>query len=186
MKFLLALGSNQTSTWGKPAQTLSFAIETLSIRLGIHPNVSRFYTTPAFPAGAGPDFVNAAIAFEADITPRDLLVKCHTIEEDAQRKRIKRWGQRTLDIDLIAGGDAVLPDRDAHQYWRDLPLAAQRAEAPTELILPHPRLQDRAFVLVPLLDVAPDWRHPILGQTVTEMCAALSQSDKDAVIALKT
>jgi len=46
----------------------------------------------AFPAGAGPDFVNAAIAFEADITPRDLLVKCHTIEEDAQRKRIKRWG----------------------------------------------------------------------------------------------
>ena len=57
----------------------------------------------------------------------------------------------------------------------------QQKKAPDQLILPHPRMQDRAFVLVPMMDICPDWRHPILGTTVREMVAALPEADREAV-----
>jgi len=60
----------------------------------------------------------------------------------------------------------------------------QRARAPDRLVLPHPRLQDRAFVLVPLVEIAPDWRHPVLGQSVREMLEALPRGDVDTVVAI--
>ena len=88
---------------------------------------------------------------------------------------------RTLDIDLLAMGDSVLPDAETHDRWRSLPAEAQIRSTPDQLILPHPRLQDRAFVLVPLADVAPDWVHPRTGQSVRQMLAALPQSDREAV-----
>ena len=61
--------------------------------------------------------------------------------------------------------------------WQELPAAEQATLAPDQLNLPHPRLQDRAFVLVPLLDVAPDWRHPLSGRSVAEMLASLPDSE---------
>jgi 2-amino-4-hydroxy-6-hydroxymethyldihydropteridine diphosphokinase len=78
----------------------------------------------------------------------------------------------------------VLPDAATYQRWRDLPMAQQRSEAPDQLILPHPRLHERAFVLVPLCDVAPDWVHPVSGLSVAEMCAALPQGESAAVVPL--
>ena len=87
-----------------------------------------------------------------------------------------------LDLDLIAWGQAVLPDPATQRRWMELAPDRQTVETPDQLILPHPRLQDRAFVLVPLAEVAPDWRHPVLGLTVTEMCAALPAKDRDEVI----
>lgn len=84
---------------------------------------------------------------------------------------------RTLDLDLIAFGQTVLPDPATHGHWRDLPMEDQRRFAPDRLILPHPRLQDRAFVLIPLCDVAPDWPHPVTGRTIAQMAAALPASD---------
>ena len=74
--------------------------------------------------------------------------------------------------------------RPPRQHWRDLAPADQSRLAPTTLILPHPRLQDRAFVLVPMADIAPDWRHPVLGLTVTEMLARLDPADIRAVTPL--
>ena len=71
----------------------------------------------------------------------------------------------------------VLPDPVTRAHWRSLPLSDQLTETPSELILPHPRLQDRAFVLVPLETVAPDWVHPLLGMTVAEMRAALDPAE---------
>ncbi len=107
----------------------------------------------------------------------ELLSRLHKIEANFGRQRTQRWGMRTLDIDLLALGDAVLPDAATQTRWRNLEPRLQATQTPTDLILPHPRMQDRAFVLVPLADVAPEWRHPLLHLTVTEMLAALPATD---------
>jgi len=145
---------------------------------------SALYATPAFPAGAGADFVNAAIVISTDLPPSEILAALHEIEANADRVRRTRWGQRTLDIDLIGCAAEVLPDPATFAQWRDLPLTDQMATAPDRLILPHPRLQDRAFVLVPLVEVAPDWRHPVSGLTVVEMLAELPAKDRQEVVRL--
>ena len=108
------------------------------------------------------------------------------MEATVGRERTERWGMRTLDLDLIACGRLVMPDRATHDAWRGLAPESQRIAAPDTLILPHPRLQDRAFVLVPLRDIAADWLHPVLNMTVQEMCDALSPEDLAEIVALET
>ncbi len=177
-EFFVALGGNIPSHIGPPIQTLKGAIERLSADGIETAAVSRFYCTACFPAGAGPDFVNAAARVRFAGTPADLLGRLHGLEAQLGRERLQRWGQRTLDLDLVAAGERVLPDRQIYAFWRNLPPEQQAATAPRDLILPHPRLQDRAFVLVPLADIAPDWRHPVLGRTVSEMLADLPEAQK--------
>ncbi len=143
--------------------------------------LSRFYATPCFPPGAGPDYVNAAALLGTALDPEALLQRLHRTEALFGRRRRERWGQRTLDLDLLAYGDLVLPDAATQGHWRNLPAEAQARLAPQKLILPHPRLQDRAFVLVPLADIAADWRHPILGLDVTQMLNRLDPADIAAV-----
>lgn len=169
-KLIVALGGNATSPAGGPRETVVAALDALR---GVFEDLasSHLYRTPAFPAGAGPDFINAACVCTTDLSAEDALDALHRIEQEFDRTRTKRWGERTLDLDLIAYADAVLPDRDMQAHWRTLPLEAQKTQAPDELILPHPRVQDRPFVLVPVADVAPDWTHPVLGETVLEMLA---------------
>lgn len=182
---LIALGSNLTSSAGPPATTLNMALEALKERGVAIRCQSPIYCTPAFPAGAGPDFANAAARLSMPGTPQEIMAVLHGVEADLGRVRVARWGERTLDLDLIAVGDQVLPSPDVHADWRQLDMAEQMEKAPQELILPHPRLQDRAFVLVPLADVAPDWLHPAFDRTVTEMLEALPQADRDSVIVMQ-
>jgi 2-amino-4-hydroxy-6-hydroxymethyldihydropteridine diphosphokinase len=183
-EFLIALGANLPSDLGPPAVTLRAALDALGDAGAQVHAVSRFYHTPCFPAGAGPDYVNAAarIGFAGDA--RGLLDLLHAVEAEFGRARVTRWGQRVLDLDLIASGQTILPDEATLRAWIDLPLKEQTQSAPETLLLPHPRVQDRAFVLVPLMDIAPDWRHPLLGLTVAQMCAALPEEDCATVRAL--
>ncbi len=138
---------------------------------------SRLFRTPAWPPGSGPDFANAVVWLWAPVPPVRLLARLHAIEARAGRIRGTRWAARVLDLDLLASGGRVWPDRATQAAWRALPPERQMREAPKGLILPHPRLQDRAFVLVPLRDIAPEWRHPVTGRRVTEMAARLSAAE---------
>nr|WP_299965281.1 2-amino-4-hydroxy-6-hydroxymethyldihydropteridine diphosphokinase [uncultured Roseobacter sp.] len=170
---LVALGSNRASREGTPAQAVLAAIAALGRRVGVIRAQSPLYRTPAFPPGSGTDFVNAVVSLETTLAPGAVIAALHEIEEGMGRTRQERWAARTLDLDLLAMDDMLLPDPQTHAAWRSLPLADQMARAPEQLILPHPRLHERAFVLVPLVDVAADWVHPALGLTARQLCEAL-------------
>src|SRR5690606_21690034 len=119
---------------------------------------SRFYRTPAWGVAAQPDFINAAAVVETTLAPRVLLEALLAIERDHGRERAadgSRWGPRTLDLDLLLHGDAVIDEPG--------------------LVLPHPQLHARAFVLVPLAEVAPGAEVPGRGR-VDALLAAVDAS----------
>jgi 2-amino-4-hydroxy-6-hydroxymethyldihydropteridine diphosphokinase len=148
-----------------PLQTLSRACDALSaapLRIVAR---SRVFATPAFPDPSKPEYVNSCVTLTTALSPKALLDVLHGIERDMGRTRDQRWDTRTLDLDLLALGAWVLPDPQTYRQWEGMSLQAQVARAPDQLILPHPRIADRPFVLVPLHDVAPLWRHPVTSKT---------------------
>jgi 2-amino-4-hydroxy-6-hydroxymethyldihydropteridine diphosphokinase len=173
-KILLALGSNVSNDLQDSYDLVKKSISELCKKTIKKINISNFYQTPAFPIGAGPDFINCVISAYTELDSLALLEELHWIEAKFGRKRLKRWGQRTLDIDLLDYDFNIKPNITYVQEWLNMPLGQQLKQFPNQLILPHPRLQERAFVLIPMVDVAPDWMHPILGKTTLEMRDALS------------
>lgn len=182
---IIALGANEPGVDRTLKMTLGQAIQFIGEKGAVIRSASRFFQTPCFPVGAGPDYLNAVILISADWSAAQALAVLHDIEKDFGRERVQRWGQRTLDLDLLAYEDLVAPDLETYQQWRDLRVETQKLRAPDQLILPHPRLQDRAFVLVPMADVAPDWVHPVSGQSVSQMLAGLDRADIDQVVPLE-
>jgi len=181
---LVAVGSNRSLDGMSPAQMVTKVLADIAKDIGMIRAQSKLYRTPAFPAGSGPDFVNAAFAIETDLGAKDLLESLHAAEMRFGRTRRTRWAARTLDLDLIAYENQVLPDISTFSRWADLGVEEQQQTAPPELVLPHPRMHQRAFVLVPLADVAADWVHPVLGRTVSQMVEALPKTDLQDVRAL--
>ncbi|MEM9975681.1 MAG: 2-amino-4-hydroxy-6-hydroxymethyldihydropteridine diphosphokinase [Pseudomonadota bacterium] len=178
---IVALGSNAPPAGVSCEESVVKAISMLRTGPFRLRRQSALYQTPCFPDGAGPDYVNAVVLLESDLSPQDVLERLHSIEAAGARVRGERWGNRAIDLDLLAYGDLVVPDRETFQSWRALPAEEQTSRTPDGLILPHPRIQDRAFVLVPLCDVAPDWVHPILGRTAAQMLAALPPAARAAI-----
>ncbi len=177
----IAFGGNMLSPVGNPTVTCYLALGRLVSAAIQITAVSRFFRTPAYPAGSGPEFVNGAARLSTSLSAQALLERLHLIESQFARERRGRWSARTLDLDLIGIEQDVLPDKATVQAWMNLSPDCQRTETPTRLLLPHPRLQDRAFVLIPLAEIAPEWRHPLTGKTVAEMADALSDAAKAAI-----
>lgn len=173
----IALGSNSTLEGLSSLDLLKQAI------LEIHGSnlhlqaISRFFKNPAYPIGSGPNFVNAVVQVRTHEKAQNVMELLHSIEKKFGRLRLKRWGERTLDLDLLAFGQTVAPNKSVYMYWRNLDLQNQKCKIPTELILPHPRMHERAFVLIPLLDIAPYWIHPILKKNTEELCYNLSSEE---------
>ncbi|WP_353473705.1 2-amino-4-hydroxy-6-hydroxymethyldihydropteridine diphosphokinase [Salipiger sp. H15] len=179
---LIALGANLPSDAGSPRETLQAALAALEGEGYQVVKVSNFYATPCFPAGFGPDYCNACAQLTGSGNPAEILAALHRVEARFGRERTLRWGSRTLDLDLLAVGETVMPDEATQTRWREITADQQQGVTPDRLILPHPRLQDRGFVLVPLCDIAADWRHPILGRSVRELCDALPAEARAEVV----
>lgn len=174
----IALGSNATSFHGGPKQTVREGIAAIASDAVRVIAESPLFLTPCFPAGAGPDFINAAVLVETRLPPQDLLDHLHDIERSFGRVRDKRWEPRSLDLDLLLYGSRIFPSTETIQAWMQLPLEKQKQHAPDGMLVPHPRFHERAFVLGPLITIAPDMVHPILHKTVQELFEALPQAEK--------
>ena len=179
---ILSLGSNLSSHVGNSKQTVLKAIEAMAEQGVEVQKLSSIYRTPPFPAGSGADYANAVAIVQSPQSPDDLLATLLEIEQNFGRERNARWDSRSLDIDLIAQGERILPDKGHYEIWRNMPIERQKSEWPNRLILPHPRVHQRAFVLVPLAEIMPEWRHPYSGETVLEMLAKIPQSQIDEVV----
>ncbi len=142
----IALGSNL----GDPLQTLNATIEILAH----HPQLqlmgrSSWYLTAAV-GPPQPDYLNGCAILETELSPHELLTLLLGIEDRFGRVRTERWGARTLDLDLL--------------LYDDRQLNTERLE------LPHPRMTQRAFVLVPLAEIAPDWIDPVSSRSIEQLC----------------
>lgn len=168
-KILLSFGGNLPSSFGDPMATIRAAYNKLS-SLGCEIlDASGFYRTRAITLDDQanvPDFCNSAAVAETRLSPDHLLDLLHEVEGAFGRKRAGRWNARTLDIDLVAYSQMVLPNANEWFVVANNPDPAAFVEAP---MVPHPRMHKRGFVLVPLLEVAPEWCHPLLGSTVREL-----------------
>ncbi len=172
---LLAIGSNLPGPWGGPPETLDRAVRELEgMGVGISRRSHWYRTRPYGGASAGVYF-NGALAVESHRPPSALLNVCHRVERAAGRRRGVRWGSRVLDIDLLAYHDVVTgPRRFDLGKWRH---AGTR-----RLTLPHPDMANRAFVMVPLAEIAPDWHHPVAGLTAVQMLARLRRAGQGDVL----
>ncbi len=169
----IALGSNRNYGNLGPIGLLQKVFSLLEAESIYCEVQSSWYGSEAYPAGSGPDFVNAVAGFSTDLPPVDLLAALHRVEQTLGRERTQRWGARTCDLDLLAYEDLVLPDLETYHHWNRLDIGPQQQQTPEQLILPHPRLADRAFVLVPLCEISPDWVHPVNGLTAKALLARL-------------
>jgi len=160
---LIGLGANLPSAAGPPQATLEAALAAL-VEAGVKVVArSRWYRTAPVPPSDQPWYVNGVVQVETSLAPGDLLRLLQGIERRFGRARGRRNAARSLDLDLL--------DYDG------------RIEDGPALVLPHPRLHQRAFVLLPLAEIAPRWRHPRLGQDIASLIAALPPEQSAAPIA---
>ena len=153
---LIALGANLPSPVGPPAVTLEAAYRRLE-ELGVQILArSHLYETPSWPDPGQPAFINAVAVIKTALQPVELLALLHGVETEFGRMRSAPNAPRTLDIDLLDYDGRLISDG---------------------LTLPHPRMMARSFVLAPLAEVAPGWRHPVSGAGAGELLAGLADRD---------
>jgi len=159
---LIGLGANLPGSAGSPRRTVAAALDRL-VAEGVRvTRRSRFWRTRPVPISDQPWFVNAVAAVETELSAAALLDLLHRIEDAFGRKRSVVNAARVLDLDLLAYG-------------------GQSLNVPPRPLVPHPRLGERAFVLLPMRDIAPDWVHPVSGETLDAMIAKL-KGDQECIV----
>ena len=171
-RILIALGSNREGHWGKPPEALQRAVDAMR-RRGISViGLSAIYSTAGVGSWQPGEYANAAIAAESHLAPLALLRLLKGIEAGAGKRSARPWGPRALDLDIIDYKGLV-------RHWRDhVPVGGQGHR----LTLPHGRAHERPFVLKPLLDVAPRWRHPVLRQSAAELWRSAMRQESGQIL----
>ena len=183
-KCLISYGANIAGPFGNPKETLSVVLDELERqKLEIIQN-SGLYSSLAFPDPQEPKYLNGCLELDAKCSVKDLLVQLKQIEIKMGRRKSSRWSSRICDLDILSCGKMVLPSKDIFYQWCKMPIKKQMMTKPSQLLLPHPRLQDRAFVLMPLMEVAPSWIHPVFNLSVREMYDSLPIDKKESVLSI--
>lgn len=155
---VIALGSNRAGEWGEPAQVLKRATEFIgNFPATAISRQSGLYETAGVGPGQPGNFVNAVVAIECHCGPEALLHRLKAIEHAAGPRSAVRWGPRTLDLDILDYRGRVL-------NW-----PARHTRSRAALVLPHPLLHMRPFVLAPLDEILPDWKHPVLRLSARQL-----------------
>lgn len=141
----LLLGSNL----GNKKNYISDAIACIKEHIGFVKNESSLYKTAPWGKTDQPDFINKALIIVTFLEPKQVLDKILYIEKSLGRERTEHWGSRTIDIDILFYGNEIV-------------------EQPG-LSIPHPQIQNRAFALLPLLEIAPDFIHPVFKQSIRQL-----------------
>ena len=162
----LGLGSNLSSKFGDRFTNINLAISFLE-GYGIRViKKSNFYETPSYPNKENPKFINAVIVVETTLPPVDLMSVLLFIEEKLGRKRDKKNDPRTCDMDIIDYNGQIL-----NLKFNNL-----------ELNLPHNDLTKRNFILFPLQEISPNWKHPKTKEFISDLLQKLSEDDKNSIL----
>jgi len=192
---LIGLGSNLSDRKSAtPRLMLEMALVEMAARGIDIVKQSHFYESEPVPKSDQPWFVNAVVAVETIHSPEKLLETLHDIEAGLGRRRRIRWEARIIDLDILTFHDHIYPSPDT---WpaRDVGHAqncptgdgtkANAGENEAQgMIIPHPRLHERLFVLKPLMDICPDWTHPVSGKTAKAYASQLTEQAKQGMIRL--
>ena len=158
----VGIGANlRHSKYGSPLNTCGAALYSLSKDNILIQDCSRWYQSAPVPVSDQPDFVNAVVRLKTTLKPNDLLHVLLQLEEQFGRPRDQKNAARTLDLDLLDYNGEIIASDEA-------------------LSLPHPRLHERAFVLLPLAELDQQWRHPQTGQSIADLIKQLPASLKAA------
>jgi 2-amino-4-hydroxy-6-hydroxymethyldihydropteridine diphosphokinase len=157
-KIIISLGSNASGLWGEPHQCLQRAFVELNFVLQCSGTWSALYTSDPVGQMRQKTYLNAVFHCRTTLPAREILSRTKSLERRAGRRSNSgtRWGPRPLDLDLIDVGGAV-------RNWYAPMTSARPGPRPDRLILPHPYVHLRPFVLVPLLEIQPRWMHPAFG-----------------------
>jgi 2-amino-4-hydroxy-6-hydroxymethyldihydropteridine diphosphokinase len=159
---LIGIGSNISGNWGTPRATVRKAIATLRKSACKVLSVSSIVETAPFGNTKQPNFINAVVRIATKLDPESLLQRLQQIEKDAGRKRGRKWGPRTLDLDILDYNGLI------------------RSKNPP--LLPHPGLAQRQFVLGPIAEIAPRWRHPQSDMSAAHLLQRLACENQGAIL----
>jgi 2-amino-4-hydroxy-6-hydroxymethyldihydropteridine diphosphokinase len=180
--YVVVLGSNLSSEQGTSAEILKKCVYEIRYNPAVEFLLeSNWYISSSFLDNSEPSYINVGLRFRSNFEPAKLLDFTSGLEQKYGRKRQKRWEPRTCDIDILLCDQLILPDRLNYGKWLNMNLADQIKLVPEELILPHPRLQERTFFLEPLNDLQPDWNHPFLKMKAKEMLDSLPPNELENI-----